>query len=98
MVASRYRASCALLVPYNDTHTQNKQVVTDEEGRSRGFGFVHFDSEASATGCINDVNGKIIGGQEVCMCFVCVCRVRVCVCVCHVRMCVCVCVCLSVVG
>jgi RNA recognition motif-containing protein len=43
----------------------HSQVVTDEEGRSRGFGFVHFDSEASAQGCIQDVNGKIIGGQEV---------------------------------
>jgi len=40
-------------------------VVTDEHGTSRGFGFVHFDSEASAQGCIQDVNGKIIGGQEV---------------------------------
>lgn len=40
-------------------------MVTDENGGSRGFGFVHFDSEASAQGCIQDVNGKIIGGQEV---------------------------------
>ena len=39
--------------------------MTDENGNSRGFGFVHFDSEASAQGCIQDVNGKIIGGQEV---------------------------------
>lgn len=47
------------------TPTLLLQVVTDENGNSRGFGFVHFDSEASAQGCIQDVNGKIIGGQEV---------------------------------
>lgn len=41
------------------------QVATDEEGRSRGFGFVHFDSESAAQGCINDANGRIINGKEV---------------------------------
>jgi polyadenylate-binding protein len=41
------------------------KVQTDDEGRSKGFGFVHFDLEESAQGCIRDVNGKLINGKQV---------------------------------
>jgi len=41
------------------------KVAVDEKGESRGFGFVHFDSEASARHCIELVNGKEISDKLV---------------------------------
>lgn len=41
-------------------------VVSDRQtGRSRGFGFVEFDSEEAAQKAIDEMNGKDLDGREV---------------------------------
>ena len=42
------------------------KVITDREtGRSRGFGFVTFDNESSATDAIAAMDGQMIDGRTV---------------------------------
>jgi polyadenylate-binding protein len=41
------------------------KVALDGKGVSKGYGFVHFDSEAAAKGALEDVNGMEFGGRVV---------------------------------
>ena len=41
------------------------KVSYDDKSQSKGYGFVHFDSEEAATKAINLMNGKIIEGKKV---------------------------------
>lgn len=41
------------------------KVVTDKDGKSLGYGFVHYETENAAQDAISRVNGKIISGQQV---------------------------------
>eukprot|EP01062_Namystynia_karyoxenos_P011216 TRINITY_DN13_c0_g1_i3.p2 TRINITY_DN13_c0_g1~~TRINITY_DN13_c0_g1_i3.p2 ORF type:complete len:648 (+),score=229.45 TRINITY_DN13_c0_g1_i3:124-1944(+) len=41
------------------------KVVTDAEGNSRGFGFVHFETEDAAKEAIDRVNGMLLNGSKV---------------------------------
>ncbi|KAK2196869.1 bifunctional Nucleotide-binding alpha-beta plait domain superfamily/RNA recognition motif domain/Polyadenylate-binding protein-Hyperplastic disc protein/RNA-binding domain superfamily/PABP [Babesia duncani] len=41
------------------------KVATDLNGRSKGFGFVHYDKEESAREAIEKVNGMLIGSEKV---------------------------------
>jgi len=38
-------------------------VATDEHGNSKGYGFIHFSTQAAADKAINLVNGKILNGK-----------------------------------
>lgn len=41
------------------------KVVTDENGKSKGYGFVHFELDESAQEAVKRVNGMKIGSKEV---------------------------------
>ncbi|PWA78576.1 poly(A) binding protein 7 [Artemisia annua] len=41
------------------------KVVTFDDGVSRGFGFVQFDSEDCANAAIENLNGKNVGGKQI---------------------------------
>ncbi|SCV04279.1 LAMI_0H14840g1_1 [Lachancea mirantina] len=41
------------------------KIAVDETGKSRGFGFVHFESDESAREAIDAINGMLLNGQEV---------------------------------
>eukprot|EP01062_Namystynia_karyoxenos_P011215 TRINITY_DN13_c0_g1_i2.p2 TRINITY_DN13_c0_g1~~TRINITY_DN13_c0_g1_i2.p2 ORF type:complete len:642 (+),score=257.72 TRINITY_DN13_c0_g1_i2:100-1926(+) len=41
------------------------KVVTDRDGTSRGFGFVHFETDAAASEAIERVNGMLLNGSKV---------------------------------
>lgn len=40
------------------------KVVTSDDGKSRGYGFVQFGSEASAQAAIAKLNGSADGGKQ----------------------------------
>jgi len=46
-------------------HILSCKVVTDENGVSRGYGFVHYERQEEAEQAIAQVNGKDIEGKEV---------------------------------
>eukprot|EP01054_Gregarina_sp_Poly1_P006527 Gregarina_sp_Poly_1__6526@NODE_349_length_9340_cov_161_743449_g292_i0_p2_GENE_NODE_349_length_9340_cov_161_743449_g292_i0NODE_349_length_9340_cov_161_743449_g292_i0_p2_ORF_typecomplete_len612_score75_50RRM_1/PF00076_22/4_9e20RRM_1/PF00076_22/8_7e19RRM_1/PF00076_22/1_4e10RRM_1/PF00076_22/2_1e18RRM_5/PF13893_6/1_2e05RRM_5/PF13893_6/7_4e06RRM_5/PF13893_6/0_012RRM_5/PF13893_6/0_00063PABP/PF00658_18/1_3e24RRM_7/PF16367_5/0_014RRM_7/PF16367_5/0_00035RRM_7/PF16367_5/4_5RRM_7/PF16367_5/0_19RRM_8/PF11835 len=41
------------------------KVATDENGKSKGYGFVHFENDAAAHSAIEKVNGMKIGSKDV---------------------------------
>ena len=41
------------------------KVATDDEGKSKGHGFVHFESDESAQQAISKVNGMLLNGKKV---------------------------------
>lgn len=43
----------------------NCNVAKDEDGNSRGYGFVHFDTEEAARAAIEKVNGMLCNNQKV---------------------------------
>lgn len=47
------------------------QVAQDETGASKGYGFVHFETEEAANKSIDKVNGMLLNGKKVCPYGVC---------------------------
>jgi len=41
------------------------KIAEDEEGNSKGYGFVHFDTEEAAENAIRKVNGMLLNGKKV---------------------------------
>jgi len=41
------------------------KIVTDEAGGSKGYGFVHFETEEAAKNAIEKVNGMLLNGKKV---------------------------------
>lgn len=41
------------------------KIVTDESGGSKGYGFVHFETEEAAKSAIEKVNGMLLNGKKV---------------------------------
>ncbi|KAK2150825.1 hypothetical protein NP493_2727g00002 [Ridgeia piscesae] len=41
------------------------KIVTDEHGSSKGYGFVHFETEEAARSAIEKVNGMLLNGKKV---------------------------------
>ena len=42
------------------------QIITDDGGSdSKGYGFVHFESEEAAKNAIEKVNGMLLNGKKV---------------------------------
>jgi polyadenylate-binding protein len=41
------------------------KVATDEVGNSKGYGFVHFETEAAASKSIDKANGMLLNGKNV---------------------------------
>ena len=41
------------------------KVVLDEHGNSKGYGFVHFETQESADMAINKVNGMLLNDKKV---------------------------------
>jgi polyadenylate-binding protein len=42
----------------------NCKIVTDEQGRSKGYGFIRYDTTESAERAINTVNGMTLYDRE----------------------------------
>lgn len=45
-------------------HITSCKIVTDERGRSKGYGFIHYDTVESAERAINKVNGMTLYDRE----------------------------------
>ncbi|CAI4984977.1 BTE_collapsed_G0016330.mRNA.1.CDS.1 [Saccharomyces cerevisiae] len=43
----------------------SSKIATDENGKSKGFGFVHFEEEGAAKEAIDALNGMLLNGQEI---------------------------------
>lgn len=43
----------------------SSKIATDENGKSKGFGFVHFEDESAAKEAIDALNGMLLNGQEI---------------------------------
>lgn len=41
------------------------KVVYDDDNKSKGYGFVHYETEKEATDCITKMNGKPISGKSI---------------------------------
>lgn len=41
------------------------KVATDDRGRSKGYGFVHYDTAEAADGAIKAVNGMLLNDRKV---------------------------------
>lgn len=41
------------------------KVVTSQDGKSKGYGFVQFESEESANTAIDNINGTVVGGKQI---------------------------------
>ncbi len=41
------------------------QIAMDENGQSKGYGFVHFETEEAATNSMDKVNGMLLNGKKV---------------------------------
>jgi len=41
------------------------KIMTDETGQSRGFGFVHFDTQEAADNAVSKVNGMLLADKKV---------------------------------
>lgn len=42
-----------------------EQIVTNEAGESKGYGFVHYDSEKSAQIAMQNTNGMVLHEKKV---------------------------------
>jgi len=54
--------------PHGHIHSHdgvNSQVPGDEGGNSKGYGFVHFETEEAAKSAIQKVNGMLLNGKKV---------------------------------
>lgn len=40
------------------------KIVTSQDGKSKGYGFVQFGTEESANAAIDNVNGSMVGGKQ----------------------------------
>ncbi|CCD24269.1 polyadenylate-binding protein NDAI_0C06100 [Naumovozyma dairenensis CBS 421] len=43
----------------------SSKIATDETGKSKGFGFVHFEDDTAAKEAIDALNGMLLNGQEI---------------------------------
>jgi polyadenylate-binding protein len=46
-------------------HILSSKVALDENGNSKGFGFVHYEEAESAKAAIENINGMLLNGREV---------------------------------
>uniref|UniRef100_A0A4X2K9R9 Polyadenylate-binding protein n=1 Tax=Vombatus ursinus TaxID=29139 RepID=A0A4X2K9R9_VOMUR len=46
-------------------HTLSVKVMTDESGKSRGFGFVSFERHEDAQRAVDEMNGKELNGRQI---------------------------------
>lgn len=53
----------AAFAPFGDI-VEAKVVTERETGRSRGFGFVSYTSDASASDAMNKMNGRMLDGRN----------------------------------
>lgn len=56
-------AACYMLLMISNSISV--QVAQDETGASKGYGFVHFETEEAANKSIDKVNGMLLNGKKV---------------------------------